>query len=99
VYALGCIAHVLLTGTPPFQGKDHADWQKQHISADAKPLPEELPGKLRSLISLMLRKEPGVRPSPERIISTLNAIKGEVAKGGVKHAALSSIDAAISREN
>ena len=32
IYALSCIAHVLLTGSPPFVGPSRADFQRQHIS-------------------------------------------------------------------
>jgi hypothetical protein len=73
VYALGCIAYALLTGAPPFQGPTTADYRQQHLQANPAPLNAANP-RLRSLISFMLRKHPGGRPSLSRVIDVLNNI-------------------------
>ena len=98
IYALGCIAHALLTGIPPFQGKDLADWQRLHLSAEPKSLPDQLPGKLRSLISYMLRKPPEVRPTAQRILSALHGLAEDESGVAPAFQKLSHIDAQISLE-
>jgi serine/threonine-protein kinase len=100
VYALGCIAHVVLTGAPPFAAVDLAGWQRAHLTLDPKPLPETVPPKLKSLVALMLRKSPEVRPSLDRVLATLAAIL-EGTKEGAKRTGslLSTVDAEISAQN
>ena len=66
IYALGCIAHTLLSGNPPFSG-DKAALQKQHLGDKPDRL-ENVPLPVQTIISQMLRKPSAVRPSPERCL-------------------------------
>lgn len=72
IYALGCIGYALLTGHPPFAGPTVADLQNQHLNQEAPPLPDKSP-KLRSLLSMLLRKSPATRPSVQRVKSILTS--------------------------
>jgi serine/threonine-protein kinase len=65
VYALGCIASVLLTGQPPFVGSID-EVREAHLNA-VPTLPGHLPSALRSLVLMMLRKAPDARPSLDRV--------------------------------
>ncbi len=97
VYALGCIGYVLLTGRPPFNG-EIAELQKKHLFEEPPPLSGSLPPKLRSIITLALRKSPGVRPTVDRIHSILGTITAAEGQPKPKNDALSQLDASISAE-
>jgi len=73
VYALGCIGFALLTGSPPFSGPGNSDYKKQHLN-QAPPKVDIHIDQLRSLLSMMLRKNPDVRPELERINTILKSI-------------------------
>ena len=73
IYALGCIACALLTGKPPFHGPAADDFHQQHLK-DAPPSLDQHDGRLRSIVSMMLRKEPQARPSLERVKAFLKAV-------------------------
>jgi hypothetical protein len=79
-YALGCIAHALLTGSPPFQGPKREDYQEQHLHTEPPPLKTQDP-RLRTLVATMLRKRPETRPSIDRVIRLLDEIAIEEARG------------------
>jgi hypothetical protein len=74
VYALGCIGYALLTGRPPFFGPSGADFREQHLHADPPKLPPACPPRLQTLLSMMLRKASGTRPSLERARALLNEV-------------------------
>jgi eukaryotic-like serine/threonine-protein kinase len=73
VYALGCIAHALMTGAPPFPGPQLTDFQQQHLRTTPPALPAGDP-RVSSLVSSMLRKAPDGRPSTARIVSVLRSV-------------------------
>ena len=75
IYALGCIAYSLLTGSPPFNGTKE-EIKKQHLESPP-PLIEGINPKLRSLISLLLRKLPESRPSLQRVQKMLNEMSDD----------------------
>lgn len=79
IYALGCIGYALLTGHPPFAGPTVPDLQNQHLNQEPPPLPGKSP-KLRSLLSMLLRKSPATRPSVPRIKSILTSFLQENIK-------------------
>lgn len=66
IYAVGCIAHTLTTGHPPFDG-DFDSVREKHLHEIPSSL-STLPPSVRSLVSLMLRKTPETRPSRKRCI-------------------------------
>ncbi len=73
LYALGCIAHVLLSGRPPFTGPD---FREQHLRSEPPPLAEHGP-LIASVASNLLRKQPQSRPSRERAAALLRRVHDE----------------------
>jgi eukaryotic-like serine/threonine-protein kinase len=73
VYALSCIAYVLLTGAPPFSGPSNPDYMRQHTS-QAPPALTNVDPRLRAIISAGLRKPQAGRPSIERVISVFRDV-------------------------
>jgi serine/threonine-protein kinase len=71
VYALGCIAHVLLTGAPPFTGPDHPDFRNQHLN-EAPPRVKGVDGRISSLVYMALRKSPEGRPTVRQFLDEVN---------------------------
>ena len=64
IYSLGCTFYYLLTGGPPFSGKNLWDLYQAHLSRDAGPLNlvrPEVPVELAAMVAKMMAKEPGTR--------------------------------------
>ena len=78
IYAVGCIAHALSTGAPPFSG-NFDSLREQHLKETPKSL-DSLPASVRSLVSQMMRKSPEIRPSLDRCIAVLEKARGAGAK-------------------
>jgi serine/threonine-protein kinase len=63
LYALGAILHEMLSGRPPFGGRDALSTIRA-IREQAPPqLPDDVPEPVRALVERLLVKDPGVRPS------------------------------------
>ena len=61
LYSLGCVFHEILIGSPPFNGSP-GEIRRAHIGEQPGEL-EQIPnGRLRRLVSLLLRKTPSHRP-------------------------------------
>jgi hypothetical protein len=71
VYALACIGYHLLSGSPPFPGPSREEYKIQHLEATPSPLNTVSPP-LRSLLGMMLRKNPESRPSLPRVRTILS---------------------------
>lgn len=70
LYALGCIAHFLVSTAPPFPTGTVDELRQRHLEAEPPPLSSESP-QLRQLVSMLLRKLPDSRPSIQRTIALL----------------------------
>ncbi len=70
VYALGCIGYALLSGNPPFTVATEEQLKEQHLHADPPPL--DCSPRLRSIITMMLRKPAEARPNLQRVRTLLN---------------------------
>jgi serine/threonine-protein kinase len=77
IYALGCIAHALFTGKPPFPGPSRADFKHQHLHEVPDPLPAS--PQLVALVSTALRKPPAARPAIDRLIDVLQTMQTDPA--------------------
>lgn len=73
IYALGICAFEALTGAPPFRGDGVVATARAHVDLPVPPLPDDVPDFLRTLVTAMLAKDPGARPSALRA--------GAVARG------------------
>jgi serine/threonine-protein kinase len=73
LYALGCVAYWLLTGTMVFEGETAMQVMFQHVQATPRrpsartDLP--IPAALESLVMECLEKEPARRPADARVVS------------------------------
>jgi serine/threonine-protein kinase len=96
VYALGCIAHAILRGAPPFPGPSPESYREQHCAEQPPGLPMASPI-LRSLITHMLRKFPDVRPSLLRLKAVLEmaAVQRASPAGAEGSAALAEANARV----
>ncbi|BFR49121.1 serine/threonine protein kinase [Nitratidesulfovibrio sp. HK-II] len=93
IYAIGCIAFTLLTGSPPFSGPSTEDYYQQHINTVPPDIIQCHP-RAKSVIYSCLRKAPEVRPS---IKICINAFKSATL-GDTEHThfnALSQVSAQI----
>jgi len=75
VYAVGCIIHTLVTGSPPFANSD--DIRSSHLHAMPTSL-AALPPRISAFTSQMLRKIPAARPTLLRCKQVLTDIPLEV---------------------
>lgn len=79
IYAVGCIAHALITGKPPFYG-DMNELREKHLN-QTPPSLSDLPASARNIVAHMLRKSIETRPKLERCIEVLRkALKDDVQK-------------------
>jgi serine/threonine-protein kinase len=97
IYAWACIAHQMLSGRPLFDARDIAEWQQKHLHQPPPELPESVPGKLRSLISTALRKQPDLRPSLKRAIAVVDDCEAITPQLDLSF--LAHVDAKISADN
>lgn len=72
IYALGCIAFTLLTGTPPFVGTPE-ELKEQHLYQQP-PISKITNSRLQTLVGMMLRKNPITRPSLGRVKNQLEQL-------------------------
>ena len=97
IYAIGCIAHALATGVPPFSGPDNESYRDQHIS-EAPNAIASFGSITNSLISTMLRKGQGVRPSLPRCISVFEQILSSIEEKSRSRSALSRASEEVARK-
>lgn len=68
LYALGCMLHELLTGTPPFSGETSALVIVRQLDDPPPPLPSDVPLGLAHLIAALLAKFPDDRPDSALVV-------------------------------
>lgn len=86
LYALGCVLYELLTGAPPFMADLALAVASQHMYAEPRPLRQarpDVPVPMAELLSQLLAKAPGERPSATEVYHRLVPLVADVASGGV----------------
>jgi len=75
LYALGLVIYTMLNRTPPFTGKNPFEVMKAQEEADVPPLGDDVSAAVRDLVSSLLEKDPGQRPSsPLEVLDRLKEI-------------------------
>jgi eukaryotic-like serine/threonine-protein kinase len=78
IYAVGCLAYELLTGTSPFAGKTPQQAMAAHVMEKPVPVSEKragVPPALASVVMRCLEKEPSARPqSADEILAALDNV-------------------------
>src|SRR5882724_10277658 len=73
LYALGCVAYWLLTGTMVFEGENAMQVMVQHVQAEPKRPSERvdlpIPAALEELVMDCLEKDPARRPASADVVS------------------------------
>ncbi len=89
IYALGCIGYGLLTAAPPFSGSLD-QLRRQHLEAPPPNLSGVHP-RLRSALTMMLRKAPEARPTRERAIKLFEEFLADQDKAKPSPGAFSTL--------
>jgi eukaryotic-like serine/threonine-protein kinase len=85
VYALGCIAHEVLSGDPPFVGESVVTVMHKHMTeapVDVRSLRHGLPVALSQLITRCLAKAPRDRPTAKEVVTALERIQKDLERSG-----------------
>jgi serine/threonine protein kinase len=61
IYALGAVAYQCLAGRPPFDGDNALQVALMHLEDEPPPLPDDVPGVVRDLITRAMAKNPADR--------------------------------------
>lgn len=72
IYALGCIAHTVVSGTPPFEGTIE-QVREAHLQRPPPDL-EGVTAAFQTAVRMMLRKAPEARPTRERIAGIMRQV-------------------------
>jgi serine/threonine-protein kinase len=97
LYALGAIAHELLSGRPPFQAENALALLRMHLDDRPKPIRElrpEVPERLEKLVLRLLEKEPAARGASPR--SELEEIAADLARSEGEFSA--KVSASVDRD-
>ncbi|HJL43133.1 MAG TPA: protein kinase [Myxococcales bacterium LLY-WYZ-16_1] len=77
VFGLGCVLYEALTQVPAFDGPDNSAILTKIVAAEPEPLSRfrpRTPPRLADLVSQMLAKKPGDRPSLDQILAALDRV-------------------------
>lgn len=77
IYALGCMLHTMLTGSPPFSGSQD-EVREAHLHQPPPPMGGDT--RLSAFVGQMLRKAAASRPTIDRCIEVIGAMDAERAR-------------------
>jgi len=75
VYAFGCLAYTVLTGSPPFLGPSQEEYCVQHLKGTPRPLAAS--PAVRALVQMCLTKDKTARPSIDTALVLLKRAWGK----------------------
>ncbi len=81
LYALGVVAHEMLTGARPFDRGTPIATAMSHVNEPPPPLGEEVPADLRAVVATLLEKDPGKRPANARTIAVMLGVASNELSG------------------
>ena len=73
IYNLGCILYRLLTGNPPYHGKNNFSIATRHLEGDFPELPESF-AKCSELLAAMVRLTPSQRSTAPEVLGGLEGL-------------------------
>jgi len=86
IYSLGCTLYTLLTGQPPFPGRNHVEKVVGHLKREPAPLTafrDDLPPELVQIVRRMMAKNPAERfQTPGEAVKALRAFSKTGATTG-----------------
>jgi eukaryotic-like serine/threonine-protein kinase len=74
LYALGVVAHEMLTGQRPFDRGTPIATAMSHVNEPPPPLAEEVPPELQAVVAALLEKDPADRPANARAVAQMMGI-------------------------
>lgn len=80
LYALGCVAHEMLSGKPPFEARRIAELIEAHVQAEPPSLDVRVPGTPRDVAELVLRL---LAKSPEQRFADADALARAIRATGI----------------
>ncbi|WP_216652068.1 serine/threonine-protein kinase [Nocardioides sp. zg-1308] len=75
LYALGVVAHEMLTGTRPFDRGTPIATAMSHVHEPPPPLGTEVPGDLREVVATLLEKDPARRPANAHAVAAMLGVE------------------------
>ncbi len=87
IYSLGCVLFFLLSGFPPFRGKNPLEVLNKHQQeppTSLRALRPDVPPEIAALVDRMLAKDPAARPHlPAEIVAALKPYEGRPTNQGI----------------
>lgn len=71
LYALGIVAHEMLTGTRPFDRGTPIATAMSHVNEPPPPLGDDVPADLRAVVATLLEKDPAARPANAHAVAVM----------------------------
>jgi serine/threonine protein kinase len=81
LYALGVVAHEMLSGQRPFDRGTPIATAMSHVNEPPPPLPDEVPLELRAVVEVLLEKLPADRPANARAVAQMLGIADNELSG------------------
>ncbi len=76
IYSVGVVAYEMLTGSPPFQGKELLETLKKQVYEQPEPMNKRapdrnIPAAMESLVMQLLAKDPAQRPQRMEVVEAM----------------------------
>jgi serine/threonine protein kinase len=81
LYALGVVAHEMLTGIRPFDRGTPIATAMSHVNEPPPPLGDDVPTDLRAVVATLLEKDPEKRPANARTVAVLLGVASNELSG------------------